>query len=113
MEKIKWLAFILIVFSLISCNVLHAQVKLKKEILGITQTIGADVGVGVKHLETGDTLSVNGHNHFPMQSVFKFHLGLAVLAEVDHGKLTIDQKIFIEKKRFTPKYLEPPSKDLS
>ena len=32
-----------------------------------------------------------------MLSVFKFHIGLAVLNEVDHGKLSLDQKIFIKK----------------
>jgi beta-lactamase class A len=32
-----------------------------------------------------------------MLSVFKFHIALAVLHEVDEGKLNLDQKIFIKK----------------
>lgn len=32
-----------------------------------------------------------------MLSVFKFHIGLAVLNEVDQGKLNLDQKILIKK----------------
>ena len=40
--------------------------------------------------------------HFPMQSVFKFHIALAVLSQVDKGRLSLDQKIKIEKKDLLP-----------
>ncbi len=33
----------------------------------------------------------------PMLSVFKFHIALAVLNQVDKGNLTLDQKILIKK----------------
>ena len=37
-----------------------------------------------------------------MQSVYKFHLALAVLADVDKGKLTADQKVLIRKDDYFP-----------
>ncbi len=37
-----------------------------------------------------------------MQSVFKFHIALAVLSQVDKGRLSLDQKIKIEKKDLLP-----------
>ena len=42
-----------------------------------------------------------------MQSVYKFHLALAVLADVDQGKLSMDQKVFIRKEELIPDTLSP------
>jgi beta-lactamase class A len=39
----------------------------------------------------------NGNGHFPMQSVYKFPLGLYILDQVDKGRLSLDQKITIRK----------------
>lgn len=41
----------------------------------------------------GDTFSLNGAERFPMQSVFKFHIALAVLERVDKGLLKLDRKV--------------------
>jgi beta-lactamase class A len=43
----------------------------------------AVVGVAVKGSNPEDTLSVNGNRKFPLQSVFKFHIALAVLAQIE------------------------------
>ncbi|GGK80924.1 CepA family class A extended-spectrum beta-lactamase [Rufibacter glacialis] len=37
-----------------------------------------------------------------MQSVFKFHIALAVLSQIDQGRLSLDQKIKIQKKDLLP-----------
>ncbi len=47
-------------------------------------------------LETGESVSLDGNQRFPMQSVYKFPIAMAVLAQVDQGKLKLDQKIRIE-----------------
>lgn len=39
----------------------------------------------------------NTDKKLPMQSVFKFHIALAVLDLVDKGQLSLDQKVFIKK----------------
>jgi beta-lactamase class A/beta-lactamase class A VEB len=54
-----------------------------------------------------NTLSVNGDSRFPMQSVFKFHIALALLAEIDEGTFSLDQKIKIEKKDLLPNLYSP------
>lgn len=86
---------------------IFAQDQLRKDVFKIIQSVEADVGVAIKHLEDGDTLTFNGMNPFPMQSVFKFHLGLAVLDQVDKGKISLEQKIPIHKKEFIPKTHSP------
>ena len=65
------------------------------------------VGVALEVIETGDTLTVNGNWHFPMQSVYKFPLALAVLHQVDEGKLSLEQKIHISKSDLLPNTWSP------
>jgi len=43
-------------------------------------------------LETGETLSLNPHNHFPMQSVYKLPIGMALMQQVDAGKTKLDHE---------------------
>jgi beta-lactamase class A len=66
----------------------------------LNQLIGrfdGQVGIGLKHLESGDTVTITNSFRYPMQSVYKFPLALAILKEVDLGVLTIDQKIHVKK----------------
>ena len=57
----------------------------------------ATVGLAIKGTKPQDTLSINGDKHLPMQSVFKYHLALVVLHQVDQGKLSLDDKISIDE----------------
>ena len=71
---------------------------LRKELNQIIATKNATIGISIKGIEDKDTLSINGNLKAPMMSVFKFHIALTVLNQVDEGKLSLDQKIFIKKK---------------
>lgn len=71
--------------------------ELRKELNEIIATKNSTVGISVKGIEDKDTLGINGNKLMPMMSVFKFHIALAVLNEVDKGKLALNQKIFIKK----------------
>ncbi len=71
--------------------------SLRQKIENIISSKNAIIGVAIYGIENRDTLSFNGTKHFPMQSVFKFHIALTVLNEIDKGKLSFDQKIFIKK----------------
>jgi beta-lactamase class A len=82
-------------------NVLHEKIN------QIVKSKRATVGVGIMDLESGDTLTFNGKGHFPMQSVFKFHLALAVLNQVDTGILTMNQDIFISNDEMIPNLYSP------
>ena len=75
---------------------------LREKIQQIITTRKATVGVSIVDSNGKSTLSINGEKQFPMQSVFKFHIALAVLSQVDKGKLSLDQKIKIEKKDLLP-----------
>lgn len=88
---------ILTVTATLATSLLWAQKDLRVSIQTIIKDKKANVGVAVWHLEKQDTISVNGHRHLPMQSVFKLPIGLAVLDLVDKNKLKIDQKLTFSK----------------
>lgn len=67
----------------------------------------ATVGVSVYDFKTKKTYGINQTEHFPMQSVFKFHIALAVLDLVDKGKLSLTQKVYISKERMQPDWYSP------
>ena len=80
---------------------------LREKIDSIVKSKNAVVGVAIRGTDPLDTLSVNGQRHFPMQSVFKFPIALTILAEVDKGNLSLDQKIEISKSEMLPGLWSP------
>lgn len=84
---------------------------LKNKIEQIISDKNAIVGVSIIGNNGKDTLSVNGDRQFPMQSVFKFHIALAVLSEVDTGNLSLNQEIKIGKDEFFRKDYWSPLRD--
>ncbi len=90
----KKITFLFILLSFFSCA---QKQDLKKEINTIIAGKKATVAISVLDFENNKSININGEKHLPMLSVFKFHIALAVLNEVDKGKLSLDQKIFIKK----------------
>lgn len=66
------------------------------------QTGGGTLGVGLMNLESGETWALNGDRRFPLQSVFKLPLGAAVLAEVDAGRLSLDEVVSLTDQDLSP-----------
>lgn len=91
----------LIVFFLCVATSISAQVhSLKSKVIEISKTIPGDVGVSVLHVERNDTLTVHGKKHYPMQSVYKFHLALAILEQIDKGNLKLEQNVRVYKDQY-------------
>ena len=86
-----------------------AQTKdsLQQKIEQIVSAKNAVVGVSIIGNSGKDTVSINGDRNFPFQSVFKFHIALAVLSQIDKGKFSLNQKIKIEKKDLMPDLYSP------
>src|SRR5215213_8740449 len=66
------------------------------------QVSDATFGVTAIHLESGKRLSIRSAERFPMGSVYKFPIALAVLHRVDTGTLSLGQSITIEPRDFSP-----------
>lgn len=87
----------------------NAQKKeqLKIAIDSILAKYQAKVGIAIHNHDYTDSLTVNGDFHFPFQSVYKFHLGIVILDQVDKGKLNLDQPIKISKEAVTTEMYSP------
>ena len=97
-----------ILFLLISIFSFAQKAELKKEISKITE--GKKATVAVSDLGIDFPFQYNNNNaekKLPMQSVFKYHIALAVLDLVDQGKLSLDQKVFIKKSELLPNTWSP------
>lgn len=70
--------------------------KLRDQIKQISSAARGRVGVTATVLETGESVSLNGNQRFPMQSVYKLPIAMAVLERVDRGKLKLNKKIRVK-----------------
>lgn len=70
-------------------------------------TVPATVGIAVISLEDRDTLVIHNDHHYPMQSVYKFPLALAILSRVDHQLLQLNDTIVISKEYLRPNTWSP------
>ena len=85
--------------------------ELGKQIENIAAVAKGRVGVAAEVLETGESVSLNARDRFPMQSVYKLPIGMAVLAQVDSGKLRLEQKVRVEKSDFVHRGQHSPIRD--
>jgi beta-lactamase class A len=98
-------AFFLLILS-IQANAQNND-ALQEQVAHFLASKNAFVGLAVWDSKGAEILSFRGDDRFPMQSVFKFHIGLTMLAEIDKGRFSLDQKITIEKSELLPGLYSP------
>src|SRR5688572_2508846 len=76
------------------------DVELQNEITKIAADAKGTVGVGAVMLGTGDAVWLERDGQFPMQSVYKLPIAMAVLKMVDEGRIRLDQEISITPEDF-------------
>ena len=91
--------FLVILFSTLSVHAQVARRGLQKKIAAVANAHAATVGVTIQNAEGTESFGVNGDHHFAMQSVYKFHLALALLHLVDDGKLQLEQVVTLRKEQ--------------
>jgi beta-lactamase class A len=70
------------------------------------------VGVAITIAETGETIAgLDGDTPFPMQSVYKLPIAMAVLEQVDQGKLSLEQPVRVEQQDFVSPGQYSPVRD--
>ena len=83
------------------------KANLKKDLNKIIKGKQATVAVSVLSLDDDFNLNINGDKKLPMQSVFKFHIALAVLDQVDQQKFTIDNLMLVTRNQLQEKTWSP------
>lgn len=67
--------------------------------------------VGVAAVLDGRMVELRAGEAFPMQSVYKFPIAMAVLHEADTGALRLDQAVTVRKSELVPASLHSPIRD--
>jgi beta-lactamase class A len=103
-EMIKKLVLLMAAAALSSTG-WHEQVE------QLSRQAQGRVGAAAMVLETGESVDFNGDQHFPMQSVYKLPIGMAVLHAADRGALNLEQKVRVQRRDLVPVGLGSPIRD--
>jgi beta-lactamase class A len=84
---------------------------LHKEFEEIAHDANGRVGMAVMLLESRESVELRGDERFPMHSVYKLPIAMAVLQRVDRGELQLDQTVKVETTDFVRKGMYSPIRD--
>jgi beta-lactamase class A len=110
-NKAFFLTTVPVVIFLIHAVPSFAQDTLLAGFTRYAKGISGHVGVCVQMVETGEAVDYQGDKRFPMQSVYKFPIAMAVLSRVDKGEFAIDQKIKVDTSDYIPRIGHSPLRD--
>ncbi len=107
MYMIKQLLILGFAFLLGASPVVAQQQALRTKIEAYTKDKEAIVAVAITRADGTDAVHVRAAEHLPMQSVFKFHIAVAMLTAIDKGQFMLEQPVKIKKKELTPEIWSP------
>ncbi len=84
---------------------------LEQRMVRIAEAAGGRVGASALLIETGERASSNGDSRFPMQSVYKVPIAMAVLKRVDEGRLRLGTRVRVEAADLAPERVHSPMRD--
>jgi len=86
-------------------------VALTERFAALAKTSGGRLGVCVQLLEGGEIQALNGGERFPMQSVYKLPIAMAVLDLVDRGTVTLSQTVALGPADMADVHFHSPLRD--
>jgi beta-lactamase class A len=98
---------ILISFTIFSNCFCQTIDDLKQTLFDYISKKNLEAGISIQEIEGVEKLNINEKMEAPMMSIFKFHIGLAILDLVDQKKLKLNQKFFIKKEELLPNTWSP------
>jgi beta-lactamase class A len=75
---------------------------LSERLSTLSRRAGGEIGVAVIHVETDNSVAIDGTKQLPLYSVFKLPVAIAVLKEVEQNRLSLHQKLRITSAEATP-----------
>jgi beta-lactamase class A len=79
-----------------------AEQELERRLKIMCDGAQGTVSLSIVHIESGKTISINGKSQFPLYSVFKLPLAIAVLKDIEENRLRLDQKIHVTPAEIVP-----------
>lgn len=86
--------------------------ELQSQVDQIAALAKGRVGVSALIVETGEKIAtLNPEERFPMQSVYKLPISMAVIKQVDAGKTKLEEKVRIAKEDYVGRAAHSPIRD--
>ena len=92
---------------LLRINCIAQNKNIESDLMEIIRPFKGKVGVAIKHLKTNEQININAYDKYPMQSVYKLPLAMAVFNQIDMGKWDLDQKMNLKKSDLLPNTHSP------
>ncbi|SKB94102.1 class A beta-lactamase, subclass A2 [Dyadobacter psychrophilus] len=105
--KIKTLRILFITIFFLPNLLLAQKTDFKSQLESITKQVDGITGVAIEDLQRNETTILNPDHKFPMLSSFKFPIAMAVLDQIDKGKLSLTQKYHLTKEDVQLKTYSP------
>lgn len=86
----------LIAFIATSLSAQPSLERLRAAVAEIVENVDGEMGVAIKHLESGQVVEVNGSQRFPMASTFKVAVLLELFNQIDRGEHRLEEMVFLE-----------------
>ena len=90
---------------------LKRDAALEKKFADIAKDANGKVGVAAVVVETGDAALLNADGHYPMQSVYKLPISMAVMDEVRKDNHSLDEQIGVTKDDYVRQGQASPLRD--
>jgi beta-lactamase class A len=87
--------------------------ELEAQLRQIVSEVDGTIGVGAFHIETGDAAYLERHGEFPMMSVYKLPIAMAVLQRIDKGRYTLEQEVAITPEDFVRPGFHSPIRNVN
>lgn len=68
----------------------------------LARGVDGRLGIAAMLIETGQAVSVHGADRFPMQSVYKLPIAMAVLSRVDRGQVRLEHVVPVDSADIAP-----------
>lgn len=74
--------------------------KLRTEIVRIAKEVKGQMGLYMKHVESGKEIAVDADKIYPLGSVFKIPLMVEVFRQANEGMISLDEKLRLEPRNY-------------
>lgn len=74
--------------------------KLKTDIVRTSKEVRGQMGLYMKHIESGKTISVEQDKIYPLAGVFKLAVMVETFRQVDAGMISLDERIELETRHY-------------
>lgn len=100
-----------VVLLSLASTVSVAQSAIQQKLPTIVAEAHGRVGFAATHIERNQTISFHAAEKFPMQSVYKLPIAMALLEQVDRRRMKLDDKVTVSRTDFIGPYQHSPIRD--